>query len=155
MPRALLPSVLVLAALAPVAPGSTMSRRDPAYASERGTIGSSINFVVGASLMSGMVRFTARIWLAADATRTPVDRWQETVDATLRQTLSLRGIFVHYTGPDPTINATSTAPVATSRLARTPAVTRESMSRPASSVPIQWLMLGASNRIAVLGAAGS
>lgn len=96
-----------VATLTPVAPGSVMSRRDPAYAIERGTIGSSINFVAGAALMEGMVRFTARIWLVADATRTLVDTWQETVDATLLQTLSLRGVFVHYNGPDPTINATN------------------------------------------------
>jgi hypothetical protein len=94
-----------VATLTPVAPGSTTSRRDPKYTDERGTIRSSINFVVGAPLMDGMVRFTARIWPAADATRTPVDTWQETVDATLLQTLSLRGVFVHYQGPDPTINA--------------------------------------------------
>ena len=82
-----------------------LSQRDPDYATERGTIGSSINFVVGATLMEGMVRFTARIWPVADATHTPIDTWQETVDATLLQTLSLRGVFVHYNGPDPTANA--------------------------------------------------
>ena len=96
-----------VATLAPVGTGTVLSRHDPAYAIERGTIGWSLNFIVGAALMEGMVRFTARIWPTADATRTPVDTWQETVDATLLQTLSLRGVFVHYNGPDPTINATN------------------------------------------------
>ncbi len=96
-----------VATLLPLAPGAVTSQRDPVYATERGTIGSSINFAVGAALMEGMVRFTARIWPAGDATRTPIDTWQQTVDATLLQTLSLRGVFVHYNGPDPTINATN------------------------------------------------
>ena len=93
-----------MATLLPVG-GSVLSQRDPDYATERGTIGSSINFIVGATLMEGMVRFTARIWPVADPTHTPIDTWQETVDATLLQTLSLRGVFVHYNGPDPTANA--------------------------------------------------
>ncbi len=96
-----------VATLLPLAPGAVTSQRDPAYAIERGTSLSSINFGVGAALMEGMVRFTARIWPAGDATRTPIDTWQETVDATLLQTLSLRGVFVHYHGPDPTIDATN------------------------------------------------
>ncbi|MET0487051.1 MAG: hypothetical protein ABW216_15215 [Candidatus Rokuibacteriota bacterium] len=96
-----------VATLLPLAPGAVTSQRDPVYTTERGTIGSSINFAVGAALMEGMVRFTARIWSAGDATRTPIDTWQQTVDATLLQTLSLRGVFVHYNGPDPTINATN------------------------------------------------
>ena len=96
-----------VATLLPLAPGAVTSQPDPVYTTERGTIGSSINFAVGAALMEGMVRFTARIWFAGDATRTPIDTWQQTVDATLLQTLSLRGVFVHYNGPDPTINATN------------------------------------------------
>jgi hypothetical protein len=90
----------VATTLPPLPPGVVTSQRDPTYAIERRTIGSSINFEVGGTLMEGMVRLTARIWLAGDATRTPVDTWQETVDATLLQTLSLRGVFVHYNGPD-------------------------------------------------------
>jgi hypothetical protein len=93
-----------VATLLPVG-GSVLSQRDPDYATERGTIGSSINFIVGATLMEGMVRFTARIWPVADPTHTPIDTWQVTVDATLLPTLSLRGVFVHYNGPDPTANA--------------------------------------------------
>jgi hypothetical protein len=86
-------------------PASVFSQTDPDYATERGAILSTLNFGVSAALMEGMVRFTARTWAAGDATRTPIDSWQETVDATLLQTLSLRGVFVHYHGPDPTINA--------------------------------------------------
>jgi hypothetical protein len=93
-----------VATLLPVWPGTVPSQRDPDYVTERRTIRASINFVVGAALMEGMVRVTARIWAAADAARTPIDTWQETVDATLLQTLRVRGIFVHYNGPDPTSN---------------------------------------------------
>ena len=57
--------------------------------------------------MKGILRFTARIWPRGDATRTPIDTWQESVDATMLQTLSLRGVFVTYSGPDPTKNATN------------------------------------------------
>ncbi len=96
-----------VATLGPVGAGTVVSQRDPDYATERGTIGLTINFIVGGALMEGMVRFTARIWAASDATRTSIDTWQETVDATLLQTLSLRGVFVHYNGPDPTVNATN------------------------------------------------
>jgi hypothetical protein len=93
--------------LTPQPPGSVTSERNPAYVTERGSIGSTLNFIAGADLMEGFVRFTARIWRAGDATHTPINIWQETVDATLLQTLSLRGLFVHYNGPDPTINATN------------------------------------------------
>jgi hypothetical protein len=96
-----------VATLLPRGAGAVLSQRDPDYATERGTIGRTINFVAGAPLMEGMVRFTARIWAGGDAARTPIDTWHETVDATLLQTLRLRGVFVHYQGPDPTVNATN------------------------------------------------
>jgi hypothetical protein len=96
-----------VATLLPVGAGAVLSQSDPDYATERRTIGSSINFVVGSVLMEGMVRLTARVWPAGDATRTPIDTWQETVDATLLQTLTLRGLFVRYNGPDPIGNATN------------------------------------------------
>jgi len=90
-----------VATLLPLAPGAVTSQRDPDYATERGTRLSSINFGVGAVLMEGMVRFTARVWPVGDATRTPIDTWQETVDATLLQTLSLRGVFRALQRPRP------------------------------------------------------
>ena len=96
-----------LATLDPQPAGFVASQRNPAYATERGTIGSSLNFIVPADLMQGIVRVTARIWALGDATRTPIDTWEETVDASLLQTLSLRGVFVTYSGPDPTKNATN------------------------------------------------
>jgi len=91
--------------LAPQAPGAVTALRDPDYATERGTIGATLNFIVPGPLMEGIVRFTARVWGAGDASKTVIDSWQETVDASLLQTLSLRGVFVHYKGPDPTVNA--------------------------------------------------
>ena len=96
-----------IATIAPQPPGYVTSQRDPTYATERGTIGWSLNFIVSASLMKGILRFTARIWPLGDGTRTPIDTWQESVDASMLQTLSLRGVFVTYSGPDPTKNATN------------------------------------------------
>jgi hypothetical protein len=96
-----------LATLAPQPAGFVTSQRNLAYATERGTIGSSLNFIVPADLMQGIVRVTARIWALGDATRTPIDTWEETVDASLLQTLSLRGVFVTYSGPDPTKSPTN------------------------------------------------
>lgn len=96
-----------VATLSPFGASTVLSQRDPDYAAERRTIESTLNFVVAAAFMEGLVRVTARIWAAADATRTPIDTWQETVDATLLQTLRLRGVFVHYRGPDPRVNATN------------------------------------------------
>ena len=96
-----------LATLTPQSPGFVTSQRSPTYATERGTIGASLDFIAGADLMQGIVRFTARIWQLGDETRTPIDTWQETVDASMLQTLSLRGVFVTYSGPDPTKNATN------------------------------------------------
>jgi len=96
-----------LATLAPQPAGYVTSQRNPAYATERGTTASSLNFIVPGALMQGIMRVTARIWALDDHTRTPIDSWQETVDASLLQTLSLRGVFVTYSGPDPTKNATN------------------------------------------------
>lgn len=94
-----------VATLGPQVPGTTTALRDPDYATERGTIGATLNFIVPGPLMEGVVRLTARVWAAGDASKTVIDSWQETVDATLLQTLSLRGVFVHYNGPDPTVDA--------------------------------------------------
>jgi hypothetical protein len=62
------------------------------HASRRRDPGSSLNFIVPADLMQGIVRFTARIWVLGDTTRTPIDTWEETVDASLLQARLLLGL---------------------------------------------------------------
>jgi hypothetical protein len=82
---------------------SVTTQRDPAYAVERGNLSQSLNFNIGASDCWGILRLTARIWRVGDASRTIVGSYEETVDATMLQTLRLRGIFIAYDGPDPTV----------------------------------------------------
>jgi hypothetical protein len=90
--------------LSPRSPGRVTTQSNPAYAIERSSLNATLNFVVPAPMMHGMVRVTARVWRLGDATKAVVDTSQTTVDATLLQTLKLRGIFVAYNGPDPTQN---------------------------------------------------
>ncbi|MGH2429911.1 MAG: hypothetical protein ACRDGV_13705 [Candidatus Limnocylindria bacterium] len=84
-----------VATLTPQPPGTVTARRNPPYATERGTLGYTLNFIIPADQMCGNLRFDIRIttpsgWCA--------DR-QVHVDATLRQTLRLAGIMVGYNGP--------------------------------------------------------
>jgi hypothetical protein len=86
--------------LSPQAPGTVTARVNPPYATERGTLGYTLNFIIPASMMCGDLRLDVHItspggWVS--------DR-RVYVDATLRQTLRLAGIMVGYNGP------TSTAP---------------------------------------------
>jgi hypothetical protein len=81
-------------------PGTVTARVNPAYATERGTLGYTLNFIIPAWMMCGNLRLDVRITspggLASDR--------RVFIDATLRQTLRLAGIMVGYNGP------TSTAP---------------------------------------------
>jgi hypothetical protein len=86
--------------LSPEPPGTVTARANPPYATERGTLGYTLNFIVPAWMLCGHLRLDVHIatpggWIA--------DR-QIYLDATLRQTLRLAGIMVGYNGP------TSTAP---------------------------------------------
>ena len=92
----------IVATLTPQAPGSAKADPNSSYVTQRSTLANTLNFIVSAALMTGMVRLTARVWRVGDATKTLVDTYQETVSATMLQTLSLRGIFIAYDGPDPT-----------------------------------------------------
>ena len=86
--------------LSPQAPGAVTARVSPPYATERGTLGYTLNFIIPAWMMCGNLRLDVRI-------TTPggwVSERRVYVDATLRQTLRLAGIMVGYNGP------TSTAP---------------------------------------------
>lgn len=86
--------------LSPQAPGTVTARANPPYATERGTLGYTLNFIIPASMMCGSLRLDVHItspggWVADERVY---------VDVTLRQTLRLAGIMVGYNGP------TSTAP---------------------------------------------
>jgi hypothetical protein len=91
-----------VAKLTPQPPGSAAADPSSTYVTQRSTLGASLNFILTSSMMSGFLRLTARVWKTGDATKSIVDTHQETVDVTMLQTLSLRGIFIAYNGPDPT-----------------------------------------------------
>ncbi|MBE0697851.1 MAG: hypothetical protein IH586_13095, partial [Anaerolineaceae bacterium] len=86
--------------LSPQPPGSVTARTNPDYATERGSIGYTLNFIIPASEMCGSMRLRATITSPAGDTDENVIH----IAAKLRQTLRLRGIMVGYNGP------TSTAP---------------------------------------------
>ncbi len=86
--------------LAPQPPGTVTARVSPPYATERGTLGYTLNFIIPASMMCGNLRLDVHI----TSPRGWVSDRRVYLDATLRQTLRLAGIMVGYNGP------TSTAP---------------------------------------------
>ena len=86
--------------LSPQPPGTVTARVDPPYATERGTLSQTLNFIIPASMMCGQSRLDVRITSPAGA----VSDRSIAIDATLQQTLRLAGIMVGYNGP------TSTAP---------------------------------------------
>jgi hypothetical protein len=88
------------AVLNPQPPGTVTARSNPDYATERGTLNFTLNFIIPADMMCGNLRLTARIQTPAG----DVDDHVINIDASLRQTLRLRGIMIGYNGP------TSTAP---------------------------------------------
>jgi Peptidase M66 len=64
------------------------------YASVRGSIGSTINFVIPASEMIGTLRLIARVTQSGRTVEATID-----VAVTLRQTLRLAGVMISYNGP--------------------------------------------------------
>lgn len=84
--------------LAPVGPTTVTAFRDAPYASERGVLGSSLNFLVPGEVMRGEMRLKVHVEQPGHADR--VADTTEVVHATLRQTLRLRGVPVQYWGPD-------------------------------------------------------
>lgn len=91
------PGSATLATLMPLAPGTTAAKPDPSYNSERGNLSASLNFRIPASLVGYRLRLTASV-RSADGTET--DEMSIDVEATLRQTLRIRGIAISYQGPD-------------------------------------------------------
>jgi hypothetical protein len=86
-----------LGTLAAQPPGSVTAESAPAYATERGTLTSTLNFIVPADMMCGHLRL--RVHVSAPGWE---DETQVHLDVTLRQTLRLAGIMVGYNGPSST-----------------------------------------------------
>jgi hypothetical protein len=84
-----------LGTLSPQPPGSVTARANPPYATERGTLGYTLNFIIPADLMCGHLRLDVHI---TSPTNLVADR-SVYIDATLQQTLRLAGIMVGYNGP--------------------------------------------------------
>jgi hypothetical protein len=85
-----------VATLVPVAPGFVTAHPDPAYATERGSVTETLNFVVPADVMCGVLRLVVSV---ASPSGDVWDTFTLDIDVTLRQTLRLRGIMVDYAGP--------------------------------------------------------
>ena len=82
----------------PVGAGSATATVTQNYAAERSTLGATLNFTIPWTEMFGFLSLTARIWEARASK--PSDTLETQIDATLLQTLNLRGIMVSYNGPD-------------------------------------------------------
>jgi len=89
-----------VATLSPQWPGQITASYSIDYATERSTLGATLNFIIPAADMTGHLRLTARVWKAE--TPGSVDEETILVNATLLQTLRLRGILVSYNGDDGT-----------------------------------------------------
>lgn len=83
-----------VATLNPQPPGSVTAVANPDYATERGTLGSTLNFIIPADEMCGTLRLIARV---------NAGRWTDSLTTdivvTLRQTLRLAGVMIAYNGP--------------------------------------------------------
>ena len=77
-----------IATLTPTPPGATVTaRRNPPYATERGTLGYTLNFVIPADLMCGNLRLDVNLTAPNGWT----DQRQVYINATLRQTFRKTG----------------------------------------------------------------
>ncbi|WP_229992242.1 M66 family metalloprotease [Arthrobacter sp. Bi26] len=85
-----------VATLNPLPPGNVQARSLLAYTTERGNVANTLNFAVPADNFWGNLRLTATLTSSSGQLH---DTRTITVDATLRQTLRLRGILVSYNGP--------------------------------------------------------
>jgi hypothetical protein len=96
--------------LNPQPPGTVTARSSPDYANERGTLSYTLNFIIPAAEMCGTLKLTARI----ESPSGYCDEHVIFINATLQQTLRLRGIMIGYNGPTSTAagapNVTLAAP---------------------------------------------
>ncbi|WP_347309841.1 M66 family metalloprotease [Defluviimonas sp. SAOS-178_SWC] len=93
-----------VATLAAQAPGIVTTAHD-SYATERSTLGTTLNFIIPADQMHGNLRLTAEIWRDGTSAASVIDSHQISVSANLDQTLAIRGVLIAYNGP----NAAGTA----------------------------------------------
>lgn len=84
----------------PRAPGTVAAQQSVDYATERGSLASTLEFVLPADVVHGKLRITAVIWPQGGSDASPSDIEEIYADATLLQTLRVRGIFVSYNGPN-------------------------------------------------------
>jgi peptidase M66-like protein len=84
----------------PIAPGSVAAPQSAAYATERSSLSSTLNFVLPAGDVHGRLRVRAIVWPVGGSAASPSDVEEVYADASLRQTLRVRGILVSYNGPN-------------------------------------------------------
>jgi hypothetical protein len=84
----------LIVSLSPEFPGTVDAVENPDYVSERGTLESTLNFIIPADTMCGTLKLVAHV---------SAGRWTDTltteVSVTLRQTLRVAGVMVSYDGP--------------------------------------------------------
>src|SRR5262245_1556198 len=85
-----------VATLNPIPPGSVVAQRSIPYTAERSSVTNTLNFILPGAEFRGVLRLTVTL---TDGSGRIYDTETVMVDATLRQTLRLRGIFVSYNGP--------------------------------------------------------
>ncbi|MDN5859481.1 MAG: hypothetical protein L0H84_12740 [Pseudonocardia sp.] len=83
------------------------------YDAERGDIDATLNFVVPAGLMTGLLRLTAEVRSAVAQCPGNAARRSVTVDVNLRQTLNAAFITIGYNGPDAAGTGTLNLPAPT------------------------------------------
>lgn len=88
------------------APGVITAQTSPVYATERGSLSNSLNFIIPASEMRGKMRLKVQV----ESPGAHKDESFVEVDAILKQTLRVRGIPVRYWGPDTAGNPVQLGP---------------------------------------------
>ena len=86
--------------ISPIAPSTVTADPDPDYATQRSSTAATLNFIIPADEMIGVLQITAQVW--AEGSETNIATHKVTASATQIQTLKLRGILIHYDGPDGT-----------------------------------------------------
>ncbi len=87
----------------PQPPGNVTARQVIDYATERGNIANTLNFIIPADSFAGTMRLTVRL---TDGSGSEYDTTTLEINASLRQTLRVRAILISYNGP-----STSAAPL--------------------------------------------
>ncbi len=86
--------------ISPIASSTVTADPDPDYATQRSSTAATLNFIIPADEMIGVLQITAQVW--AKGSETNIATHKVTASATQIQTLKLRGILIHYDGPDGT-----------------------------------------------------